>query len=89
MTWTYGLQGLESVILADQTPQPQSPPLADDAPDMLRRFIYYLTRDFIPFGVIDHAMSRARSENYPLPDGDVREYADKTARELVYVPPSG
>lgn len=74
--------GLEAIYLADLPPSPE-PQRADEAPDMLVRFIYYLTRDFIPIGVIDHAMSRARAERDPLPSGAHRDYADETARELV------
>lgn len=66
-------------------PPPYEPPLADDAPDQLVRFLYFLTRDFVPFGVIDHALHRARTETYPLQGSDHRAaYADVVARELVY-----
>ncbi len=65
---------------------PHEAPLADDAPELLERFIYHLTHDFVPFGLVDYALQRAQSDSRPPPMGPAREYANRTARELAYEP---
>lgn len=68
--------------VADATP-PYDPPRADVAPELLQRFIYNLTRDWVPVGVVEAALSKARSETYPL-TGKHAEMAEDVARQLVY-----
>lgn len=72
--------------MADGVPPPHEPPLAPEAPELLERFIYYLTHEFVPFGAVDYALQRAHAETAPLPAGPMRDYAMRTARELVYRP---
>ncbi len=67
-------------------PPPFNPPLADVAPELLVRFLYHLTHEFVPFGAVEFALQRAQSERGPLPPGPASEYAEKAARELAYVP---
>jgi hypothetical protein len=76
----------ERIFMADETPPPYEPPLADGAPDRLKFFIYYLTRDFVPLGVVDYAMQRARDMPETPPPGPARDYADRISRELMYKP---
>lgn len=70
--------------MADETPPPYAPPLADEAPPFLASFIYYLTRDFMPFGAIEYALARARERTDLVPAGPCRDFAELTARELAY-----
>lgn len=77
-------RGLEAIFVAAPIPPPYEPPLAPVAPDKLTRFLYYMTRDFIPLGVIEHALERTRSDTDKLPSGPHTEYCERTARELVY-----
>lgn len=74
---------LKASLVADAVPA-NEPLLADMAPEMLQRFVYFLVRDFIPFGVVEHALHRARSETFPLPKDAIAAYAWTVSRELVY-----
>ncbi len=67
-------------------PPPHEPPLAAVAPELLERFLYHLTYDFVPFGVVEYALQRAQSERGPLPPGPALDYANRAARELAYRP---
>lgn len=74
--------------MIDGVPPPYEPPMATEAPPFLASFIYFLTKDFVPFGVVDYAMQRARERVDPVPPSPVKEYAERVARELAYKPTS-
>lgn len=66
---------------------PADPPMADVAPEALVTFIYYIVRDLIPPRYIDSILAHARANQAPMPDDDLRAFAERRARELAYIPP--
>ncbi len=70
--------------MADALSPPHQPPLADEAPELLERFIYHLTHEFAPFGMVEYALQHAQADRAPLPPGPACDFANRTARELVY-----
>jgi hypothetical protein len=66
-----------------------TPPKATEAPEKLRAALFYLARDLVPIGYIEHAVARAHSlaeeppyATYP----ELAEMSDRWARELAYKP---
>lgn len=60
--------------------------MAEAAPASLVKFLYHLTRDFIPLGVIEHALERTRSDRDELAPGAHKDYCVLIARQLAYDP---
>lgn len=71
--------------MAEAAP-PYEAPRAEDAPLLLQRMLFILTHDWIPVGVVESALAKARSQSYPL-TGKHAEWAEDVARQLVYEHP--
>lgn len=69
------------------TPAPYEPPVADEAPPQLTAFLYYLMRDYLPAGAIQHCLTMAAPAGRPT-TSFAREHlaaeAELVARQLSF-----
>lgn len=65
-------------------PPPSDPPMADDAPERLVAFLYMVTRDLLPARYVEHLVSFIESDRKVSADPDLKAWAERMGRRLMY-----
>lgn len=74
-------------MAAELIPEPYEPPAADAAPPQLTAFLYYLMRDFLPVGAVQHCLtmaSPAGQVHTNFSRENLAAEAELVARQLVF-----